>query len=57
MGRTQGSVMSEALSEADNFCAEVDTVRQLQTRLDEVEAENRSLKARLAVWRTAGDAR
>lgn len=49
--------MSEALSEADNFCAEVDTVRQLQTRLDEVEAENRSLKARLAVWRTAGDAR
>ena len=47
----------KALSEAENFVAEVDTVRELQCRLDELEAENRSLKARLAAFRGGGDAR
>lgn len=37
----------QALSEADNLCAELDTLRELQTRVDELAAERDDLAERL----------
>lgn len=38
----------KALSEADNFVREIDSLRELQCRIAELEAENRELKQQLA---------
>lgn len=46
-----------ALSEATEFCRELDDLRAKQCRIDELEAENRELRARVAAYRGAGDAR
>jgi chromosome segregation ATPase len=37
----------QALSEADDYCKELDGLRELQTRLAEVESENTDLSERL----------
>jgi len=37
-----------ALSEADNICRELDELRELQTRVQELEAENAELRSQLA---------
>lgn len=38
----------ESLSEADNFCAELDGLRETQTRLAELEAENAATREAFA---------
>lgn len=47
-GEVADSGFFKALSEADEFVREIDTVRELQTRVDELTAENRDLRAELA---------
>jgi hypothetical protein len=53
-----------ALSEADGFCDDLDRVRELQCRVNELESENRELRLQLAqargqrdAFRMSGDAR
>jgi len=52
-GEASGA-FERALSEADEFVKELDTVRELQCRNDELEAENRALKAELAKRKRVG---
>lgn len=51
------STFMRALSEADAFCKERATVGELRGHIDALESENRELRARLAAFRGAGDAR
>jgi cell shape-determining protein MreC len=44
-----------ALSEADELCAELDGLRELQCRVQELEAENAELKTQLAAARSERD--
>ena len=39
VGRAMNDRFFTALSEADSFCAELDTARESQCRIDELEAE------------------
>lgn len=54
----------EAMSEADNLCRELDGVKELRCRVDELVAENRELRLQLGraraqrdAYRMSGDAR
>jgi uncharacterized small protein (DUF1192 family) len=45
--RGEASAYERALSEADAYCQELDTVRELQCRIDELTAERDALRAEL----------
>lgn len=53
-GEVADSGFFKALSEADEFVREIDTVRELQTRVDELTAERDELKREVARLKRRG---